>query len=626
MNVETDSNDHITKYLDYYLSIPESPEFAIMLRGNWGSGKTWFLKKYLEERKEKDYLYVSLYGLSTYKEIEDEFFQQLHPILSSKGMSIAGKILKGALKATIKLDLDGDKKDEGSITTGIPEINIPDYLKDTKGRILVFDDLERCAIPIPSILGYINHFVEISGLKVIVVANEDEIRRVEGYDEDNRIAVKYSTIKEKVFGRSFEIKTNFESAYKHFVSQLANNNLKVTLNNFESLVLQIYDKSSYNNLRHLKQTILDFDRFYNLLPDKAIEHNEMFEHILNLFFPISIELKNGVINEQEIINLFHSNYLLNDPKEEKTPSQKTREKYTIFGMYFHPITADLWMEFFRNGTMDSEELNKSIESSRYFLDEKTPDWIKLWYYPDLTSPEFKVLVSIVYDQFKGGTAFDKYEVLQITGLLLDFSEKGLIKPTKATIAKIARKRINNLNKNNGFELKQFEEFPDEGSHGGLVYQGRHIQEFRDILDLMTALIKDTKAKNTPIFAQELLRTLQKSVADFSYSIELTLNDTHPFNKLPVLKYINYSKFVTEIKQLKRNDIVLLVKSFNKRYSFYDPYIKEEIPFLEFIYNYFTKQRKKALLDLNSFLVQQIMAPEIKKIIEKINRFSDNDEL
>ncbi|WP_167400432.1 P-loop NTPase fold protein [Gluconacetobacter entanii] len=33
-------------YLDYYLDRPGNPDFAVMLEGPWGSGKSFFIEQY----------------------------------------------------------------------------------------------------------------------------------------------------------------------------------------------------------------------------------------------------------------------------------------------------------------------------------------------------------------------------------------------------------------------------------------------------------------------------------------------------------------------------------------------------------------------------------------------------
>lgn len=167
-------NKHIEDFLNYYFELKSSPHYAVMLKGKWGVGKTWFLKEVIESLYNSDYrvkthLYVSLYGVTSFEEIENEFFRQLHPVLSSKGMALARKVGKGLLKATLKIDLSGNGKSDASLTSQVPDINLPDYLSNTEGLILVFDDLERASIDIESLLGYINYFVEHQGYKVVII-------------------------------------------------------------------------------------------------------------------------------------------------------------------------------------------------------------------------------------------------------------------------------------------------------------------------------------------------------------------------------------------------------------------------------------------------------------------------
>ena len=176
----SNSNEHIEEFLKHYFNLPSPPQYAVLLKGKWGVGKTWFLKKIMSQldssnNQTKKYLYVSLYGIASFEEIENEFFRQLHPVLSSKGMALAGKIGKGLLKTTLKIDLDGDGKSDASVATQIPDINLPDYLSNTEGLILVFDDLERASMDLENLLGYINYFVEHQGYKVIIIANEEEL-------------------------------------------------------------------------------------------------------------------------------------------------------------------------------------------------------------------------------------------------------------------------------------------------------------------------------------------------------------------------------------------------------------------------------------------------------------------
>ena len=94
----SNSNKHIEDFLDYYLEHETSPDYAVLITGCWGSGKTYFVKKYLakgvpEERNifnNFDWLaecekyavvYISLFGVQNQKEIERKIQNICFPYL-----------------------------------------------------------------------------------------------------------------------------------------------------------------------------------------------------------------------------------------------------------------------------------------------------------------------------------------------------------------------------------------------------------------------------------------------------------------------------------------------------------------------------------------------------------------
>ena len=132
-------NKHIEEYLDYYFDGKKNFEYAVLLNGAWGSGKTWFVKKYIEKQisKDKKVAYISLNGISKTSEIDEAIFKCIHPVLGSKQAKLAGQIFKGALKATLRIDLDGDSKPDGNFGISTPDIKLPDYLKIDDNFILI---------------------------------------------------------------------------------------------------------------------------------------------------------------------------------------------------------------------------------------------------------------------------------------------------------------------------------------------------------------------------------------------------------------------------------------------------------------------------------------------------------
>ncbi|EHW1570865.1 DEAD/DEAH box helicase family protein, partial [Escherichia coli] len=134
-------NTYIKDYIEYYLSLKTEPQYAIMLKGAWGSGKTWFIERVLEEYKQKHsefkFLKVSLYGVNSIEQIEDEFYRQLHPILSNKALIFGANVLKNTLKATFKIDFNGDNKSDVDVNASVPTINLSDFSREPDGFVLV---------------------------------------------------------------------------------------------------------------------------------------------------------------------------------------------------------------------------------------------------------------------------------------------------------------------------------------------------------------------------------------------------------------------------------------------------------------------------------------------------------
>ena len=72
--------EEITKLLDSYIEW-EKPDYAIMLTGGWGTGKTYFIKDYIERKHlvphRRKIIYLSLYGIESESEIEKQVWLQI---------------------------------------------------------------------------------------------------------------------------------------------------------------------------------------------------------------------------------------------------------------------------------------------------------------------------------------------------------------------------------------------------------------------------------------------------------------------------------------------------------------------------------------------------------------------
>lgn len=583
----SNSNEHIEDFLKYYFELKNSPHYAVLLKGKWGVGKTWFLKEmmgnlYNSDYRVKTHLYVSLYGVASFEEIENEFFRQLHPVLSSKGMALVGKIGKGLLKTTLKIDLDGDGKSDASVVSQVPDINLPDYLRNTEGLILVFDDLERASMDLEGLLGYINYFVEHQGYKVIIIANEEEL-----FDKEEKKEASYRRIKEKLIGKTFEIQPRLDLAINNFINEIENAATQKFFNNNIDLIKDYYLRSGYLNLRHLRQALMDFARLIEFVSSDIREREDVIEELLSIYLVLSFEIKSGKMSPVDIDKLedlyFTELAHKGGGKEVEIDGFyiELKEKYPMFDPLDMLLEKSVWKDIFDKGLIDNEKVHESLRSSRYFHSENKPEWMQLWHFMYLRDSDFDSLLTIVKEQFRSKEYKELGEIRHVTGLFLELVDRSLLDMTKEEVFKIAKNNIDNL-------IMEWREIPhfdyveiyDDTQTFGLEFRNRNDSKFIRLLEYMTEVSKKQISDNLPEIAKELLEDIKNDADSFYKKIYYTGSVTI-YQKEPVLKYITPNDFVRafiETEPYARRSIALGISSRYKK----TPSIEVFLPELDWL--------------------------------------------
>jgi len=568
-------NQHIEEFLKYYFKLSSPPQYAVLLKGKWGVGKTWFLKEIMASLHNPDYrvkkhLYVSLYGIASFEEIESEFFRQLHPVLSSKGMALAGKIGKGLLKTALKIDLNGDGKSDVNVSSQVPDINLPDYLSDTEGLVLVFDDLERASMDLESLLGYINYFVEHQGYKVIIIANEDELIKKEKASE-----VSYKRIKEKLIGKTFEIQPRLDLAISNFIKEVESGSTQDLFNSNIELIKDYYLRSAYLNLRHLRQALMDFSRLVELLSNEIKEENKVIKHLLMIYLIFSFEIKSANMEPVDIkalkgahISALSSKYNGEEALEEGNNFYIVlKAKYPDFDTFDILLEDSVWIDIFDKSLIHKERIEESLKNSRYFPNKNQPEWIRLWYFMHLEDDEFDSLLYIVKKQFFNRKYQELGEIKHVTGLFLELIDKGLLNITKEEVFDIAKDNIDNLILS-GKEIPFYDyvNFYDDIQTFGLGFRNKNDIKFVNLLEYITEMSKKQVDDSLPQLGKELLEDIKSKGDNFHKKIYYTGSVTI-YQEKPILRYIVPNEFVMAfigIKPNARRNIALIISSRYKK--------------------------------------------------------------
>ena len=90
----SDVNEYTEKALKRYVQM-ENPQFAVLINGEWGTGKTWFVKNFFATHDfQKKFCYISLFGVESLKEIDAALIDQIAHFTESQCIRIASKITR----------------------------------------------------------------------------------------------------------------------------------------------------------------------------------------------------------------------------------------------------------------------------------------------------------------------------------------------------------------------------------------------------------------------------------------------------------------------------------------------------------------------------------------------------
>ncbi len=164
----------LNEYIKHYLE-DDRTHSAIILTAPWGTGKSFyiqnFLLPYIDTAEERKCIVVSLYGLKDLREISKSIYLEMRAKAFAKkserisaGKLIGKTIVKG-ITNFFNVDLAMSEADLQNLYESV----------DLAGKLIILEDLERSQIDIVEILGFVNNLVEQDEVKVLLVANEQEI-------------------------------------------------------------------------------------------------------------------------------------------------------------------------------------------------------------------------------------------------------------------------------------------------------------------------------------------------------------------------------------------------------------------------------------------------------------------
>lgn len=335
--------------------------YAVLIDGDWGTGKTYFIQKSLIPNLESSGympIYISLYGINSTDTVSQKIAlslltnkipadkkaiaKQCLPAIGSFVLPIGQTLLNATGMSILEPLLKSPVED-------IPWDTIFKKFSDSRKRIFIFDDLERCSLPINEILGYINSLVEHESEKVLIVANQKAIGKMSLHNNleakyqvilnpqlqltekvrdssptyfssspnliDKPITsftpeqlkqqtaslfsenVLYKEIKEKLVGQELYFRPTLAKTIPQIINEsYLDDDVKTILSQSVQKIVNVFILESYTNLRCFQAALLTLNRIWNLNFDKDIDPRDRHVLLEDLFIAIlhtTIQQKRG---------------------------------------------------------------------------------------------------------------------------------------------------------------------------------------------------------------------------------------------------------------------------------------------------------------------------------------------
>ncbi len=581
--------DLVESILDYVRA--DYTDYAIMINGEWGSGKTYFWNNKIRNKidslslngKKYSTIYMSLYGISNLEDISKKIFIETTQLMDKdmKKYMMAHDTTSIPEYAKTGLDMahlfgakqTGDKFDYGQFFS-------------TDDKVLCFDDLERANVDVIDILGYINNFVEHDHIKTIIICNEKELATKlkssnlemktfiatylldkEGtlLNADKPLVEKitekieyifdkandYERIKEKLIGETFEYAPQFSYIINGLLMRYESNpDLIRFLREHTNLITNTFIKSGTRNLRILKHALNDFKKIYETVNKFYPNTNlRVLQTMLIFTIAVSFEIKAGKITKDKFVNI-------NSNEEYKAILVSSRVLMDNRQFYIKEFDNNYYFNFkseyrffkfiemyVRDRIFDMKVFKQDMEMIIETIDtEKLPGYKRLLIeeYWKISDDQFPAVIEEVIENVENGD-LTLIELVKLFAYFSYFSRKNLIPYDMPTIKEKFLEGMDLVAEKSEYCSNISEELSRIGIDVG--------EDMKDILKHFHELNKELKKKMYRDKAEEIFKCIPMKMETFYDKF------TTECMEKPILNYYDAYKMVQRITCASNEDIV-----------------------------------------------------------------------
>ena len=608
--------DLVESILDYIRA--DYTDYAIMINGEWGSGKTYFWNHKIRNKIEsmslngKRYrtIYMSLYGISNLEEISKKIFIETTQLMDKnlkKYMDANGQI---SIPEYAKTGLD--MANFFGVTQNGDKLDYAEFFS-TDDKVLCFDDLERANVDVIDILGYINNFVEHDHIKTIIICNEKELSTklkssnlemktfIATYllDKEGELVKKtdkpmverirdqieyvfdkandYERIKEKLIGETFEYAPEFNYIINGILMRYERYpELIRFLRENTNLIVSTFHKSGTRNLRILKHALNDFKKIFDMV-NKAYPNtnNRVMQTMLIFTIAISFEIKAGKVTKDKFINIKNNE----EYKAILVSSRVFMDNRQFYikefdNTYYYNFKAEYrffkFIEIYvRTRIFDMKVFKENMEVIINTVDtNKLPGYKRLLTeeYWKISDDEFDGVIEEVLENVKQGS-IQPIEIVKLFAYFSYFIKRGLIDYDIKAIKSVFLTGMNMAS----LTASYCENVEEQLEQVSVETVGVEMEEVLKHFEEINEKLKDKMYQEK---AEEIFKFIPMKMESFYDKFAKECID------IPIFKYYDVFQMFQRISCASNEDIVTIKEKLLDRAKKYGKELLDELPNLE----------------------------------------------
>lgn len=554
----TSPNEHLLPHLEAYSNL-KNPGFALLVHAPWGAGKTHSIEAW--RRKREDCLYVSLYGSKDSKSIEEALFDAVVQSKDFKPPKGLTGITEGIVEKFTGVSVDITGYYRRIVLNDVP-------------RIVIFDDLERADMPPNELLSVLNQYVEHQKRNVILLANQDELRR--------KNAEEYDHSREKVIGRIVSIDPDVSSALDCFFERLEETSATSAaislMKREEESIRSVFEASGTNNLRLLRCAMFDFEKAYKSIPPDLVSNEGGMKDLISTFFALSIAYQESASFELDKLSALSMHLPEGDSSVEGEKTDPS--EIDIFRTRFqdHPnvyvdgslITDELAKEWIGRGYSSEELVASTLRNAPQFSSEDAEDWRVLFWWRRLPPDTVEASLEQVVQQLDKLTFTDPAVILHVTGVLLGLADHEVGFRTRADVTLRMKEYISASETAAvlpcNMPERRYGAILSDGAAFGLGFAQRHTEEFLEVSKCLGNSLEKLYWQSNPCRMHELIKLSQENIMGFVSAIDGNFNahDVPDYSREPVLVDVDPQSFAKTIFNLPPEHAGMAISPFEDR--------------------------------------------------------------